>query len=717
MKRVDPLWWKLAGLAVAYTVTAQLGLLLAFPGTNATAVWFPTGLALGVLLRWGYRLWPGVALGALLANLGLLTDMGWPLPTAVAASGCTAAGNTLEALAGAYLIQRFAGTSNPFRQSHHVFVFATCGALAATTISATMGTTVFCLGEGRWSSWAGIWLTWWLGDAVGSLVAAPLIVTWRPFHWKAIRWKRAVETALLVAAIFGISWIVFAYAYTFNFLLVLVLLAAVFHLGQFGSAAVVSILCVVFTFSIAHGLGVIAGWDRQTALLVDQGFIGAVAIATMLLAAILKERTEAGEMLQASEQQIRLIMENLADLVTVLDLEGRRLYNSPSYRPILGDPERLRGSLFFEHVHPEDKSRVRQVLQETVRSGVGRRFEFCMIDHQGRPHRIESQNSVIRDSRGQVAQVVIVSRDVTERRQADEEVRRLHAELKRRAEELERRVGERTAELQDTEGALMNLVEDLNEKTRELALAKERAEAADKIKSAFLATMSHELRTPLNSIIGFTGIILQGLAGPLNPEQRKQLEMVRSSARHLLALINDVLDISKIEAAQLKVTRERVAVRPTTDRVIGIVRPLAEAKGIALHVDLAPNVDIVSADQRRVEQVLLNLLNNAVKFTEQGSVTLSARRTLAEGEGAGTCIEFCVSDTGIGIPPDSLSTLFQPFRQIDTGLSRQHEGTGLGLAICRRLTELMGGKITVTSELGRGSIFRFTLPVDEPELK
>jgi signal transduction histidine kinase len=248
-------------------------------------------------------------------------------------------------------------------------------------------------------------------------------------------------------------------------------------------------------------------------------------------------------------------------------------------------------------------------------------------------------------------------------------------------------------------------VEDLNEKTRELALAKERAETADRVKSAFLATMSHELRTPLNSIIGFTGIILDGLAGPLNPEQERQLAMVQNSARHLLALINDVLDISKIEAAQLEVTRGPVAVRATVSKVTDIVRPLAEKKGLALQVELAPGIETLVSDQRRIEQVLINLLNNAIKFTEQGGVTLRVVR-----DETGGVVQFQVHDTGMGIKPEALPTLFQPFRQIDTGLTRHHEGTGLGLAICRRLAELMGGRIEVRSEWGQGSVFTFTLP-------
>ena len=714
MKAVDRIWWANAGLAVAYAVTAKLGLLLALPTTNATPVWFPAGLALGAILRWGPRLWPGIALGAGLANLHFLSLLGWSLPAALAASGSAAVGNTLEALVGAYLIRRLTGVSNPFAQGAHVFVFVACGAFAATTISATVGMTTVCLGTAQWAHWQDIWLTWWLGDAVGVLVVVPLLGTWQALDWTAAKKRRAAETLLLAAGIFAVAWVVFTYAYNVNFLVVLLLLVAVFRLGQFGSAVVVFVLCVASAFSIGQGHGIFAGWAQQKALLVNQSFIGVMAIATMLLATILRERTAAGERLRASEQQFRLIMGNLADLVAVLDLDGRHIYHSPSYQAIVGDPEPLCGSSFFDRVHPEDAAGVRAAFAETVRRGAGHRLEYRLVDQSGRPHQIESQSSVIRDADGQVAQVVVVCRDVTERRRAVEEVRRLHEELQHHAERLERRVTERTTELQGTQGALMNLVEDLNEKTRELASAKDRAESADRVKSSFLATMSHELRTPLNSILGFTGIILDGLAGPLNPEQERQLAMVQGSARHLLALINDVLDISKIEAAQLEVVRGPVQVAATVDRVVELVRPLAQKKGLELRVELAPDIVTLTSDQRRVEQVLINLLNNSVKFTEAGAVTLRvARGERATPDGPQAAVYFAVSDTGIGIKPADLASLFQPFRQVESGLTRHHEGTGLGLAICRRLAELMGGAITVESEWGKGSVFTFTLPADE----
>jgi PAS domain S-box-containing protein len=276
--------------------------------------------------------------------------------------------------------------------------------------------------------------------------------------------------------------------------------------------------------------------------------------------------------------------------------------------------------------------------------------------------------------RGRNARVAVMT-DISKRKRAEEELQAIR-------DGLEQRVRERTAEL---------------------ALAKDRAESADRVKSAFLATMSHELRTPLNSIIGFTGILLQGLPGPLNDEQSSQLSMVRNAARHLLALINDVLDISKIEAGQLAIQRAPFDLPLVINQVLATVAPLARNKHLQLVSDIAPQVREFNGDRRRIEQVLLNLLSNAIKFTEHGQVALRC----APGPG---WMVISVRDTGCGIAETDRPTLFRPFRQLDTGLARRHEGTGLGLAICKRLVDIMEGQIELSSEVGKGSIFTVRLP-------
>lgn len=248
-----------------------------------------------------------------------------------------------------------------------------------------------------------------------------------------------------------------------------------------------------------------------------------------------------------------------------------------------------------------------------------------------------------------------------------------------------------------------HLEEIVRQRTAELAAAMEQAQAADRIKSAFLASMSHELRTPLNSIIGFTGMVLQGLAGPLNEEQTKQLGMVRGSARHLLDLINDILDISKIESGQLNIMCDSFDLKESIEKTVQIISPLANKKDIKLIFQIGDNISQMRGDQRRVEQIIINLLSNAVKFTDHGEIHLNC---FADNNS----ITLSVRDTGIGIKPENIGIIFDAFRQLDTGIARVQEGTGLGLNITKKLVEMMGGSILVESDWEKGSTFTVKFP-------
>lgn len=255
---------------------------------------------------------------------------------------------------------------------------------------------------------------------------------------------------------------------------------------------------------------------------------------------------------------------------------------------------------------------------------------------------------------------------------------------------------------------LTAMIRDVSErKVTEEALrrARDLAERASRSKDEFLASMSHELRTPLNGIIGLSSILSRGTHGSVNEKQAEYLEHIETSGRHLLALINDVLDLAKIEKDQLEPDMGRTDLAVTIGEAMRMVRESAVAKGIAMEMSLADDLPIVSADGRRIRQVLINLLSNAVKFTEDGGrIGLEARRE-------GSYVEVAVWDTGVGIPADKLERLFIPFQQVDSSLSRRHEGTGLGLALSRRLIEAHGGDMAVTSQPGQGSKFSFRLPI------
>ncbi|MFB0519208.1 MAG: sensor histidine kinase [Acidobacteriota bacterium] len=248
----------------------------------------------------------------------------------------------------------------------------------------------------------------------------------------------------------------------------------------------------------------------------------------------------------------------------------------------------------------------------------------------------------------------------------------------------------------------------LKQYTEQLEKANILLKEADRLKSIFLASMSHELRTPLNSIIGFTGIILQGMAGELNDEQNKQLTLVKKSAHHLLGLINDLLDISKIESRKVKLSLEEFRLNDAVEEAMEVFLPTLNEKGLELLVEIPEDITFFS-DKRRIKQVLMNLVDNSVKFTDQGSLKISAK-ILKNHK-----VEVRVTDTGIGIKKENMKKLFLPFQQIDMSLTKSHKGTGLGLHLTQKLVNLLGGDISAKSEYGRGSEFTFTLPLKYKE--
>ena len=312
-----------------------------------------------------------------------------------------------------------------------------------------------------------------------------------------------------------------------------------------------------------------------------------------------------------------------------------------------------------------------------------------------------------------------------ERKRSEEELERhrLHLEelVKERTKELEAK----TENLKRSEQTLIYLLEDVNEIRADLEKANEKLKELDRLKSMFIASMSHELRTPLNSIIGFTGLVLQGMAGEINEEQRDQLQRVYASAKHLLLLITDVIDISKIEVGEIEVFVEEFSLRDVLKEAVSSLRTQIDEKGLEVEVDVSPEIRL-RTDSRRLLQCILNYLSNAVKFTERGSVRIRARRVQGSGVGvqgsekpaegrprAATedFVEISVTDTGIGIKEEELPKLFNSFVRLDSHLKIITPGTGLGLYLTKKLaTEVLGGYVYAESRYGEGSTFVLRIP-------
>ncbi len=390
--------------------------------------------------------------------------------------------------------------------------------------------------------------------------------------------------------------------------------------------------------------------------------------------------------LRRSEERYRAVVEDQAELICRFYPDGRLTFaNEALYRCLANGngKEYLIGRNVFV-LFPEIEEEIRAHLRS-----LGRENAVAVLESRrnGPAEAIWLHWTcrAIFNDQGVLAELQLVGRDITERKEAEEEVRRLN-------EELEVRVVERTRQL-----------EAANE---ELKKAKDAAETAARAKAEFLANMSHEIRTPMNAVIGMTGILLDTR---LTPEQRENVEIIKISGEALLAIINDILDFSKIEEGKMGLESQPFDLRSLVKIAIDMVAVKAAEKGLRLSYVIDENIpSALMGDLTRLRQILANLLGNAVKFTEQGEVLVMVDGSPLESDGVYE-IHFAIKDTGIGIPQDRLGCLFQSFSQVDMSTTRKYGGTGLGLAISKRLVELMGGKIWAESEDGIGSTFHFTI--------
>lgn len=391
------------------------------------------------------------------------------------------------------------------------------------------------------------------------------------------------------------------------------------------------------------------------------GFIGAANDIT--------EQRQAIEQLRDSQAQLSLLANNATDAVFRLDLDGRCKYASPSARSLLGiSPRALIGANLLDRFHPDDQGLVRETFAALAAGDDERRrvaFRSELLSEPGHFVWLEANCGLVRDEENGAPHEIIASlRNIDETKALE-------------------------ADLRD---------------------ARAKAERAAEAKSAFLANMSHEIRTPMNGVIGFTQLLLDG---DLGAEQRQQAEMIADSGRAMMRLLNDILDISKIEAGQMQVAREPVDLRHKLGSAVRLLHPLAASKNIELGVAIADDVPAwIVGDQLRLRQIILNLAGNAVKFTERGSVRVDASVDRSDGAPR---LRIDVTDTGIGIADDRLAMIFEQFTQADETTARKYGGTGLGLSISSRLATMMGGSISVRSEVGKGTVFSVILPLQAAE--
>jgi PAS domain S-box-containing protein len=392
---------------------------------------------------------------------------------------------------------------------------------------------------------------------------------------------------------------------------------------------------------------------------------------------------------RASRERDRLemILQNVADPILVTDGKSNILMMNHQAEELfeLTDVTR-RDQTMIQRVQNNDTKVTSFISDFALTGDRARRAQLSLVrPATGAALPMEVLSGKIFDERGEPMAIVSVLHDRTK----EVENERLYEELKRFSSELEDRVREATR--------------DLEERNLRLQWQSQELEKAYRLKSEFLANMSHELRTPINALIGYTSLMLDRIYGDLTTKQEEGLHRIQVSSQHLLALINDILDLAKIEAGKMPVHLERVSLNDVLQEAAAQMEPMVRRKGLEFNVQLPSEPLYMETDRTKVKQIVLNLISNAVKFTARGSVSLATRTN-------GDEVRIAVSDTGIGIRPQDLELIFEEFRQVDQSRTREYGGTGLGLSITRKLIALLGGDIAVASQYGRGSTFTVTLP-------
>jgi PAS domain S-box-containing protein len=439
--------------------------------------------------------------------------------------------------------------------------------------------------------------------------------------------------------------------------------------------------------------------------------------------------------LKQSEQWLAITLKSIGDAVIATDKEGSIVFMNPIAKQLTGwkESEALGQELSqVFHIINEETRRVSQnPVTKVLREGVivGLANHTLLIAKDGTEIAIDDSAAPIKDENGNIIGVVLVFRDISQRRQQEEELSlyRNHlekrvaertAELARSNEQLKREINERKQAEAALEKERAMLAERVAERTEELQAANAQLSEAMRAKDEFLASMSHELRTPLNAVLGKSELMRKGVYGSLTERQHNSLHTIEESGRHLLALINDILQLAKIEAGNIKLENQTLSVSSVCEVSIRLILQQAQKKQIQVLPSFDNAVTTIQADGRRLKQILLNLLSNAVKFTPVGGQiglqVAGERNDALPSEAAAGVVHFTVWDTGIGIAPEDMQRLFQRFVQVDSSLNRLHHGTGLGLALVRHLTEMHGGGITVKSEVGKGSRFTVSLPWHTP---
>ncbi len=797
-------------IALIYYLASQFAVSTLTLSSEIYPMWPAAGIAQVALLLFGRQLWPGIAIG------GFLFSMSVPeanIGTALISAGA----RTLQAWTGTYLLQRI-NFSAELDRLKDVLGIVGLAALGSTLINSSIGSIIVCLtGVSSWSNFGTIWGTWWVGDAMGILLVAPLLLTWRKLPTARTKHQQIVERAIWLVLLLAIGWLVFcsrtraAYArYPLEYLPFPLVVWAAFRFGQRYTALSNFILCGFAIWGIARGSGPFLKHASSIpqALLSLQAFIAVIAVTGLVLAATVAERHQAEASLRASEASLANA-QRIAQLGNWdLDRNTQQLRWSQEIYRILGQrPGTFEPSIeaYLEYVHPEDRELVKSSIEAALFQQQPYSIDYRLVLPDG-SHRTVCEHAAINSTF-----ITSTVQDITDRKRSEAALRSSeerfskafhaspvgisictltdarfldanesflrslgwlrHEFIGRSASELgmwinsedgrrlaqilqeqssignqEIKIRTKTGEVRDwllsvelidlgSSQCVLIMTSDITERLRseEFRRGKEAAEAANESKSIFLANMSHELRTPLNAIIGYSEI-LQEDARDLGAEEFiDDLQRINTAGQHLLVLIKDILDLTKIEAGRIEIHLETFTIENLVEEVAATIAPMADKNSNILEIQCPEDIGLMQTDLTKLRQSLLNLLSNASKFTSSGAITFTVTRSietpaeaanrtkkLGHYRGGGKAensssspqewIVFTVKDTGIGMSSEQLAKIFDPFTQADSSTTKKYGGTGLGLTITKKFCEMMGGDITAFSELDKGSSFTIRLP-------
>ena len=663
MSVVVPVQWRGPITAAAYIAAAHLGLLLATQAGTVSVIWPPTGIALAACLVWGWRMAPWVFVAATVANIWNALNHGTALSESCINSVLIGIGNAGGPLAGAAILQR-AGFSRSFQRQSDLWHLLSA-AVVGSAITACGGATI--LNWTRGLPFAPVYAGWMLGDALGVIVVAPaLLITGTPLLTLGRLW---LPGAACVLAAWLIGYDPFG-LHRFGHTVYLVLVPVVWLGIQGGPrAAAAGYLFVSFVLVLATNAGYgpmnTAGFSSPiTALSIFLILSGILAQIIVVYSQHWRVMLAQAKARAAADARFRILFEQSSEAHLLFDQSGITDCNAAAIRLLRCKNKQEVLGIHPAALSPEFQPDGRRSLEKSVemdataRAQGVHRFEWMHRRSDGSEVPVEVTLNPVQV--GDSSALLVVWHDLTE---------------SKRAAEIEHR-------------------------------ARIEAESGLRVKTEFLSTMSHELRTPLTGVVGMAQLLKES---ELGTDQREQVDIILTCADHLLVLLNDVLDLSRLEAGALPLELEPVDLRRMMHDVTGMVSPMVQTKRLTLAQRVDPTVPrLVRTDEARLRQILLNLVGNAVKFTAQGEVAITLEWIAGD-------MVWRVRDTGIGIPEAVLPQLFQPFSQGDASMSRRYGGAGLGLAISQRLAQRLGGAITVTSTVSVGTSFVCRIPAEITE--